>query len=83
MNTGRHSFSIEITTKEHVSMVSFSNTPNGKTVFEGELGDILEIELIEEILLKITGDNGVIHIDLTDKELLRALSKKPIIKPQP
>ena len=73
---GRHSFSIEINTKEHVNSVSFSNEPNGKAIFEGELGEIVHIELIEGILLKITGDNGVLHIDLTEKELTRALSKK-------
>jgi len=62
--------------KEHMNRVSVSNELNGEVVFEGELGGLVRIELIEGILLKITGDNGVIRIDLTEKELSRALSKK-------
>jgi len=59
-----------------MNRVSVSNELNGEVVFEGELGELVRVELIEGILLKITGDNGVIRIDLTEKELSRALSKK-------
>ena len=62
--------------KEHVNRVSVSNELHGEVMFEGELGRLVRIELIEGILLKITGDNGVIRIDLTEKELSTALSKK-------
>ncbi len=72
----RHSFSIEMASKEHVNRVSVSNELHGEVMFEGELGRLVRIELIEGILLKITGDNGVIRIDLTEKELSTALSKK-------
>jgi len=76
MTIERHSFSIEMASKEHMNRVSVSNELNGEVVFEGELGELVRVELIEGILLKITGDNGVIRIDLTEKELSRALSKK-------
>lgn len=56
-------------------MISVSNEPNGEVMFEGELGGLDRIELIEGILLQITGDNGVIRIDLTEKELSNNLSK--------
>lgn len=62
--------------KEHMNLVSVSNDLNGEVVFEGELGGLVRIELIEGILLKITGDNGVIRIDLTEKELSNVLPKK-------
>ncbi len=76
MTIERHSFSVEMASKEHLNRVSISNDLNGEVVFEGELGGLVRIELIEGILLKITGDNGVIRIDLTEKELTDALSKK-------
>jgi hypothetical protein len=76
MTIERHSFSVEMASKEHLNLVSVSNDLNGEVVFEGELGGLVRIELIEGILLKITGDNGVIRIDLTEKELSHALSKK-------
>jgi len=76
MTTGRHSFSIELSSKDHLNRISFSNQPNDEVIFEGELGELERIELIEGILLQITGDNGVIRIDLTEKELSHGLSKK-------
>ena len=76
MTIEHHSFSIEMASKEHMNRVSVSNELNGGVMFEGELGGLVRIELIEGILLKITGDNGVIRIDLTEKELSHALSKK-------
>ena len=76
MSTGRHSFSIEMTTKDHMTRVSVSNEPKSEVEFEGELGGLVRIELIEGILLQITGDNGIICIDLTEKELSHGLSKK-------
>jgi hypothetical protein len=76
MTIERHSFSVEMASKEHLNLVSVSNDLNGEVVFEGELGGLVRIELIEGVLLKITGDNGVIRIDLTEKELSPVLSKK-------
>ena len=76
MTIERHSFSVEMASKEHLNLVSVSNDLNGEVVFEGELGGLVRVELIEGILLKITGDNGVIRIDLTEKELSHVLSKK-------
>lgn len=76
MTKERHSFSIEMSSKEHMNRVSISNDLNGEVMFEGELGELVRIELLEGILLKITGDNGVIRIDLTEKELSHVLSKK-------
>ena len=76
MTIERHSFSVEMASKEHLNLISVSNHQNGEVMFEGELGGLVRIELIEGILLKITGDNGIIRIDLTEKELSRALSKK-------
>lgn len=59
-----------------MNRVSVSNKVNGEVMFEGELGGLVGVQLIEGIVLEITGDNGVIRIDLTEKELFRALSKK-------
>ena len=76
MTTGKHSFSIEMTSKEHMNRISVSNEPNGYVLFEGELGELIDIQLVEGILLQITGDNGIFRIDLTEKELSNGLSKK-------
>ena len=59
-----------------MNRVSVSDEPKVEVIFEGELGGLVNIELIEGILLQITGDNGIIRIDLTEKELSHGLSKK-------
>jgi hypothetical protein len=71
-----HSFSIEMSSKNHIDTISVSNEPNGEVMFEGELGGLIQIEFVEGILLQITGDNGVFRIDLTEKELYHGLLKK-------
>ena len=76
MSNGRHSFSIEMASKSHINTISVSNEPNVEVMFEGELGELVQIEFIEGIILQITGDNGVFRIDLTEKELSNGLSKK-------
>ncbi|MCW4048474.1 MAG: hypothetical protein NWE89_01925 [Candidatus Bathyarchaeota archaeon] len=76
MSKGRHSFSIEMTSKSHIDTISVSNEPNGEVMFEGEFGGLVKIEFIEGIILQITGENGVFRIDLTEKELSHGLSKK-------
>ena len=76
MSNERHSFSIEMFSKKHVNKVSISNESNGEVLFEGELGGLLDIKLIEGVLLQITGVNGIFRIDLTEKELSDGLVKK-------
>ena len=76
MTKERHSFSIVIASKDHVNMVSINNEPDSEVMFEGELGELLEIKLIEGILLQITGENGVLRVDLTEKELVQCLPVK-------
>jgi len=62
--------------KSHIETISVCNEPKGEVMFEGELGNLVQIEFIEGIILQITGDNGVFRIDLTEKELSHGLSKK-------
>lgn len=71
----RHSFSIEIASKSHLETISVSNEPKTEVMIEGELGGLIQIEFIEGIILQITGDNGVLRIDLTEKELSQGLAK--------
>ena len=76
MSNERHSFSIEMFSKKHLNKVSISNESNGEVLFEGELGRLVHIKLIEGVLLQITGINGIFRIDLTEKELSDGLVKK-------
>jgi len=73
-----HSFSVEMTNAKSVSGITVNRKKDG-VFLEGELGLIMDIELIEGKVLTITGENGTIRIDITEEELQHAF--KPRKKP--
>jgi len=69
-----HSFSIEMPSRKGISSLSI----NGGSTIEGDLGDNISFEIIEGIMLQISGENGVFRLDLKEGEsdtLLRTLKK--------
>jgi len=69
-------FSVEIESKKHLTNVSISNKPHERVVIEGYLGELSEIEMIENVLIQFKGANGVLRIDLSKDELWQKLSAK-------
>jgi hypothetical protein len=69
-------FSVEIESKKHLTNVSISNKPHERVVIEGYLGELSEIEMIENVLIQFKGANGVLRIDLSKDELWQKLSEK-------
>ncbi len=77
---GRHSFSIEMTSRNHLGKIEVSDGPRGQVCIEGELGGGVSVELIEGIMLQISGENGVFRIDLEEGELGGALSRVKVLE---
>lgn len=73
-----HSFSIEMRDKRHVKSISMMNGRQRGVLFEGTLGDLRRINMIEGIVLEIECSNGVLRIDLNEEELRKALSKQRV-----
>jgi hypothetical protein len=71
----RHSFSVEIKSKDHLNQVSIPGGPHGEVLLEGDLGDILEVEFVEGRVLVVKGSYGVLRLDLCEKSLVEYLSK--------
>ena len=71
-----HGFSVELKSKEYVRRVSVSDNPRDAVIFEGFLGEIEEIGMVEEVILEIRAANGTLRIDLSVEELKRALARK-------
>jgi len=69
-----------MTSKDHLKKLSIGNEPYRGVIFEGELGEISNIELVEGMMLQISGGNGVFRIDITERELAHGLSKKNQLK---
>ena len=66
-------FSIELHSRDQVKRVSLPDGGGDRFMFEGTLGKLTKLELIEDILLEIIGDNGTLRIDITREELEKGL----------
>jgi hypothetical protein len=45
-------------------------------LFEGFLGELEELGMVEEVILELKGANGTLRIDLDEGELRKMLAKK-------
>jgi hypothetical protein len=66
-------FSVEIRSKNHVKSISISNDARDRVFFEGDLGVLEELVMVEGGMLKVRGTNGVLRVELSREELLNVL----------
>jgi hypothetical protein len=71
-----HAFSIELKNKRHVKHIFISDEAHERVLFEGSLGKLLGMSLVEGDILELVGVNGVLRISLTREQL------EEIIKPK-
>jgi len=71
-----HSFSIEMKSEHSVRRMSFLDKENGKVFFEGFLGELKNIALVEDLMLEITGANGTLRVDISQDEIKKYLNPK-------
>jgi len=72
----KHAFSVEMKSKEYIKTISVSNGPQEGVLFEGFLGELKELRMVEEVILEVKGSNGTLRIDLDEGELRKMLAKK-------
>ena len=72
--TEEHSFSIEMRSERSVRRMSFLDQENGHVFFEGFLGRLRNILVVEDVMLEIEGKNGVLKLDITRQELEKSLA---------
>jgi hypothetical protein len=76
------SFSVEITSKRHVKTISLSDEAHERVLFEGDLGELRELSLVEGDVLEFTGVNGILRINVAEEQLHQALTRKSQIVQQ-
>lgn len=77
--TEEHSFSIEMKT-EHVRRMSFLDKETGTVFFEGFIGELRNVALVEDVMLEIEGENGILKLDITKQEMENYLTPKNATK---
>ena len=76
-----HAFSIEMKSKRHVKSISISDEAHNRVLFEGILGKLLELSLVEGDILEFIGSNGILRIAVTEEQLQKALRKASQVEP--
>jgi hypothetical protein len=73
---GKHTFSIELKSKEYLKRVAIPTEAEDNLLIEGFLGELEEIDLVEGVMLEIKGANGILRMDLKEEELNTLLKKR-------
>lgn len=68
-----HSFSVQLTSREHVKNVCLGD--GSEILLEGYLGHLETLELVDESIIEIRGSKGVLRFDLTKQQLRELLTK--------
>jgi len=71
-----HAFSIEMKSERSVRKMAFFDQENDHVFFEGYLGELRNVSMIEGVLLEVEGINGVLRLDITQREMERCLAQK-------
>ena len=71
----KHTFSIELKSKEYLKVVAMPNGARDNVLLEGFLGDLEVIDLVEGAMLEIQGKNGTFKMDLKEEELTRLCNR--------
>ena len=64
-----HGFSVEMKSKEYVKTISMNDGGREGVLFEGVLGELVELGVMDEAVLLIQGANGTVRVDMTEDEL--------------
>jgi hypothetical protein len=74
--TEEHSFSIEMKSEQAVRRMSFFDKENNNILFEGTLGKLKNVSMVEGVMLEVEGINGVLRLDITQQEMEKCLTQK-------
>jgi hypothetical protein len=73
LNGVEHAFSVEMKSKRYVKSISISDESHDRVLFEGNLGELMELSLVEGDILELIGVNGVLRVTITEEQLRNTL----------
>jgi hypothetical protein len=76
-----HTFSVEMKSKRHVKSISISDEAHDRVLFEGNLGELLELSIVEGDVLEFIGVNGVLRVAVTEDQLRKVLRVASQVEP--
>ena len=71
----KQTFSVVLDNKKHVRNLSITENNNEKVFIEGDLGEFIRLDLVEDVLLEIQGVNGILRIEIPEGALRKPSSR--------
>ena len=75
VKNSQHTFTVELKSKEYVKNISLSDHTHDLVLFEGNLGKLLQLSLVEGDVLELVGVNGILRVSITQTQLKKALTE--------
>ncbi len=69
-------FSIELKSKVNLKNVTLTNGNRENVLVEGTLGRLTRAEFVEDVILEVVGDCGVLRINLCQDEITKKQPQK-------
>ena len=66
--------------KQYIKQLIIANDVHNKVLFEGCLGDLQTLSLIDEEMLEITGTYGILRLDIHATDLRKLIQSNKEIK---
>ena len=63
------SFSIELKSKTSLKNITLNNDSREKALIEGTIGRLERVEFVEDTVLEVMGEKGVLRIDISENEI--------------
>ena len=70
-----YTFTVEMKSKKHVKSISISDEAHDRVLFEGTLGKLMELSLVEGDVLEFIGAKGILRVAVTEEQLRKVLRK--------
>jgi hypothetical protein len=68
--------------KRFVKSISISDESHERVLFEGDLGELLDLSLVEGDVLEFIGANGLLRVGLTEEQLRKAIRVVSQVEPE-
>lgn len=69
-------FSVELKSKTSLKNVTIANGSSDSVLVEGTIGKLVQATFVEDIILEVVGEKGVLRINMEQKELKKSLEVK-------
>ena len=66
---------MEMASKAHDKSLIVSDELTGRVLFDADIGNLIELSLVDGIVFEVKGTNGTLRVDLREKEIEAILKK--------